>query len=65
MHFHAVQPHPCVIIMKNVVEICANCGKIRRKAKEKFVCEDCQCDVCVVVPYTMFKQMVDAGTAKE
>ena len=53
------------MIMKNVVEICANCGKIRRKANEKFVCEDCQCDVCVVVPYSMFKQMVDAGTAKE
>jgi hypothetical protein len=51
--------------MKNVVEICANCGKIRRMANEKFLCPECKCDVCVVVPYAMFKQMVEAGTARE
>lgn len=51
--------------MKNVVEICANCGKIRRKPKEKFVCPECDCEVCVVVPLAMFKQMVDSGAAKE
>lgn len=51
--------------MKNVVEICANCGKIRRKAQEKFVCSECKCDVCVVVPYNIFKKMVESGAARE
>lgn len=51
--------------LKNVVEICANCGKIRRDPKKAFVCPVCKCEVCVVVPYAMFKQMVDAGVAKE
>jgi hypothetical protein len=51
--------------LKNVVEICANCGKIRRNSNDDFICPDCECNVCVVVPYQMFKHMVDAGTAKE
>ena len=51
--------------LKKFVEICANCGKIRRNSKESFKCDECGCDVCVVVPYEMFKQMVEAGVAKE
>lgn len=47
------------------VEICANCGTLRKKPKEKFKCEKCGCEVAVVVPYNLFKQMVDQGMAKE
>jgi DNA-directed RNA polymerase subunit RPC12/RpoP len=54
-----------VLLLKNVVEICANCGKIRRKPKEAFKCTECGSDVCIVVPYPMFKQMVETGAAKE
>ncbi len=48
-----------------VVEICANCGKIRRNGKEKFLCADCKCDVCVVIPYGVFRDLVEDGLAKE
>jgi hypothetical protein len=37
-----------VLLLKNVVEICANCGKIRRKPKEAFKCTECGSDVCIV-----------------
>lgn len=47
------------------VEICANCGQLRKKPKETFVCENCKCEVAVVVPYPMFRKMVEAGMAKE
>jgi len=50
---------------KNSVEICANCGKLSKGERESFLCESCGCDVCVVVPYPMFLQMVKAGAAKE
>jgi hypothetical protein len=46
------------------VEICANCGKIAKNTKEEFHCE-CGCNVCVVVPLSMFEQMVKNGTAKK
>ncbi|HSB47472.1 MAG TPA: hypothetical protein VLD37_05640 [Candidatus Bilamarchaeum sp.] len=51
--------------LKNTVEICANCGKISREQKEDFLCPECGCNVSVVVPIAMFRQMVKAGTAKE
>ncbi len=52
-------------ILKNTVEICANCGKISKEHKEDFLCPECGSNVSVVVPLKMFKQMVEAGAAKE
>jgi Zn finger protein HypA/HybF involved in hydrogenase expression len=54
-----------VILLKNAVEICANCGKISKEHKEDFLCAECGSDVAVVVPIAIFKQMVKAGAAKE
>ena len=54
-----------MIPLANAVEICANCGKIRRDLKKAFKCSECGSDVCIVVPYKMFKHMVDSGAAKE
>jgi len=51
--------------LKKVVEICANCGKVGHNTKEAFRCPKCGSEVCVVVPYEMFKKMVEAGVAKE
>lgn len=51
--------------MRKTVEICANCGKVSRNESESFRCEACNSDVCVVLPYAMFVQMVKAGLAKE
>lgn len=52
-------------ILKNTVEICANCGKISKDSKEDFVCIECGSNVSVVIPIKMFRQMVEAGAAKE
>lgn len=49
----------------NAVEICANCGKIRRDLKKAFRCRECGCEVCIVIPYKIFKDMVEGGMAKE
>ncbi|NYZ74279.1 hypothetical protein H0O00_03990 [Candidatus Micrarchaeota archaeon] len=54
-----------MILLKNAVEICANCGKISREHKEDFLCDACGANVSVVIPIAMFKQMVKAGAAKE
>lgn len=51
--------------LKNMVEICANCGKISREQKDDFLCPECGSNVAVMVPLAMFKQMVKAGVAKE
>lgn len=51
--------------MKNAVEICANCGKVSKEHKEDFLCPDCGSNVAVVVPLSLFKQMVKSGVAKE
>lgn len=51
--------------LKNMVEICANCGKIAVQHGEDFVCSVCGANVSVVIPLQMFKQMVKAGVAKE
>jgi predicted RNA-binding Zn-ribbon protein involved in translation (DUF1610 family) len=53
------------VILKNTVEICANCGKISKEHKEDFLCAECGANVSVVVPIAMFRQMVKMGTAKE
>lgn len=50
--------------MKNSVEICANCGKVSRSTKEGFLCPECGSHVSVVIPISMFKQMVEQGLAK-
>lgn len=54
-----------MIWLKNMVEICANCGKISKEHKEDFLCAVCGANVSVMIPIAMFKQMVDAGAAKE
>lgn len=51
--------------LKNMVEVCANCGKISREHREDFVCPACGANVSVMVPMAMFKQLVKAGVAKE
>lgn len=51
--------------MKNMVEICANCGKISKEHKEDFLCVQCGAHVSVMVPLAMFKHMVESGAAKE
>ena len=51
--------------LKNKVEICANCGKISKEHKEEFLCPECGSHVAVVVPLSMFRQMVKSGAAKE
>ena len=51
--------------MRKTVEICANCGRVSKEESESFHCDACGSDVCVVLPYAMFKQMVKAGLAKE
>ena len=51
--------------MKKSVEICANCGKLGKEDSDSFVCPDCGCDVCVVLPIQMFHHLVKAGKAKE
>ncbi|MBD3210771.1 hypothetical protein GF318_05300 [Candidatus Micrarchaeota archaeon] len=50
--------------MSKTVEICANCGKVAKGSKEKFKCE-CGSNVCVVVPISIFREMVKSGAAKE
>ena len=52
-------------MLKNTVEICANCGKVSRTTNERFHCPVCGSDVSVVVPAAMFKQMVKDGLARE
>ena len=67
MRLHRVRQEPCLTgeHLKNVVEICANCGKVGHNTKEAFKCSKCGSDVCIVVPYTVFKDMVESGAAKE
>jgi len=50
---------------KNKVEICANCGKVSKTESVEFLCTECGSEVSVVVSRQIFKQMVDAGAAKE
>ncbi len=54
-----------VILLKNMVEICANCGKISKEHKEDFLCAECGAHVSVMIPIAMFKHMVESGAAKE
>ena len=52
-------------LVKNTVEICANCGKIYKGDSETFNCIACGSEVSVVVPLKMFKDMVKIGAVKE
>jgi len=49
----------------NTVEICANCGKVNKKESKSFVCSECGCNVSVVIPRSLFAEMVKEGQAKE
>lgn len=50
--------------LKNVVEVCANCGKLS-KSTENFICVACGCEVCVVLPIKMAERLIKKQQAKQ
>ncbi|MFH1393745.1 MAG: hypothetical protein ABII71_01555 [Candidatus Micrarchaeota archaeon] len=49
----------------NTVEVCANCGKVNKKESKDFLCSECGCHVSVVIPRSIFLDLVKSGAAKE
>ncbi|MBI5047285.1 hypothetical protein HZC07_06165 [Candidatus Micrarchaeota archaeon] len=46
------------------IQICANCGQVVKESSDDFLCA-CGSNVCVVVPPSLFKKMVESGLAKD